>query len=97
VSFAADVEIIVRTPIIYGKDNMTVYCRPQEAAKSSIESIEMIRVYVEHGGGKLGSVPSKLSRIMKHLPYGGDHIQMGPAKTERYNITGKYGLRSDAH
>lgn len=88
-SSAADVDIIVKSPVIYGKDSMTVFCKPQEALKRSIKSINMIRVYVEHDGDKLGSVQSKLSRIVKYAPYGGDDIQMGPAKTERYNITGK--------
>ncbi|XP_056010043.1 uncharacterized protein LOC130051687 isoform X1 [Ostrea edulis] len=87
-SVEADVDIIVKSPVIYGKDSMTVFCKPQEALKRSIKSINMIRVYVEHDGDKLGSVQSKLSRIVKYAPYGGDDIQMGPAKTERYNITG---------
>lgn len=80
------VDLVVRTPIIYGNESLSVVCEPHAAYKRSIASIEMIRVYVEWDGAKLGSMQSKLARIMRNN--GSDVLQRGPAKTDRYTITG---------
>ncbi|XP_062596581.1 uncharacterized protein LOC134258041 [Saccostrea cucullata] len=93
----AEVEIFMKRPILFGKDSMTVYCEPQEDSKKVIDSIEMIRVYVEHDGGKLGTTASKLSRIVKSTEFGSAEIQMGPAKTGRYNITGNISMVEKAY
>ncbi|XP_061184412.1 uncharacterized protein LOC133192417 [Saccostrea echinata] len=97
VFLTAEVEIFIKTPILYGKDSMTVYCEPQEESKRLIDSINMIRIYVEHNGGPLGSVASKLSRIVKNVGLRGYEIQSGPAKTARYNITGSISMVEKAY
>ena len=71
---------------------MSVICRPDAAHRDSIERVRMIRVYVEHDGGRIGSDESRLSRIdrktvnstTKSYP-----IKHEDAKTERYIVTGK--------
>lgn len=82
----AYVDVVARTPIIYGNDSLSVICEPNAAYTGNIDSIEMIRVYVERDGAKLGSLQSKLARIMKIN--GTDVLQSGPAKSDRYTISG---------
>eukprot|EP00105_Crassostrea_gigas_P031268 XP_011453908.1 PREDICTED: uncharacterized protein LOC105346859 [Crassostrea gigas] len=86
-SAVAYVDVGMRTPITYGNESLSVVCEPHAAYKGSIERIEMIRVYVEWDGAKLGTMQSKLARIMRKN--GSDVLQKGPAKTDRYIITGK--------
>lgn len=85
-SAVAYVDVGMRTPITYGNESLSVVCEPHAAYKGSIERIEMIRVYVEWDGAKLGTMQSKLARIMRKN--GSDVLQKGPAKTDRYIITG---------
>ena len=91
-SVSAYVETVIQNPVLYNKENMSVICRPDPAHRDSIESVRMIRVYVEHDGGRIGSNESRLSRIYlkkivnstKSYP-----IKHEDAKTERYIVTGK--------
>nr|XP_022321040.1 uncharacterized protein LOC111123171 isoform X1 [Crassostrea virginica] len=80
---SAYVETVIQNPVLYNKENMSVICRPDPAHRDSIESVRMIRVYVEHHAGSIGTTASKLSRITNM-----GAIQYGPANTARYIVTG---------
>nr|XP_022321044.1 uncharacterized protein LOC111123173 [Crassostrea virginica] len=84
---SAYVEIVIQNPVLYKEENMSVICRPDAAHRDSIERVRMIRVYVEHDGGRIGSDESQMSKIVnstKSYP-----IEHEDAKTERYIVTGK--------
>lgn len=86
---SAYVETVIQNPVLYNKENMSVICRPDPAHRDSIESVRMIRVYVEHHAGPIGTTASKLSRITNM-----GVIQYGPANTARYIVTGIRDMKS---
>ena len=86
---SAYVETVIQNPVLYNKENMSVICRPDPAHRDSIESVRMLRVYVEHHAGSIGTTASKLSRITNM-----GAIQYGPANTARYIVTGIRDMKS---